>query len=80
MPGPTDYRVDYTHTQKDGVKVGFARSSWVENNELIYNPGPGHYKDHEIKTTRYSIPKSKSVDYLNSNPGAGRYEAISGMG
>ena len=32
LPAPTDYKVSTAQVVKQGVKVGFAKSSWVENN------------------------------------------------
>ena len=58
----------------------FPRDSSKEYNDIINNPGPGHYPDKIFRSTQYTIPKSKSISYLNRNPGAGRYDTDRGMG
>ena len=56
------------------------KTSSQEYNGIKDNPGPGHYPDKVFSRTMYTIPKSKSLNYLNRNPGAGRYNTDNGMG
>lgn len=67
-------------TQKNQANAIFPKSSNEEYNGVKDNPGPGSYPDKIFSSTMYTIPKSKSISYLNRNPGAGRYNTDHGMG
>ena len=65
--------------KKNTPNAFIPKHQYQEYNDVKQYPGPGTYESEEYDSKRYSIPKSKSIAYLSSTPGVGRYEMDKGL-
>lgn len=65
--------------KKNSSTALIPKYEYKEYNDIKENPGPGNYEAQKFDSKRYSVPRSKSIDYISTNPGVGKYTTDKGI-